>query len=123
MRLSNLRPSHLIRLAENGVLNTASFVQTKAEDLRCAVSDKFSAARLEVKAIQLADLRTQLKAMPSLDRQEIELRASEITMVRDAAAVLRQEKQARRELARKILRGELTLIPTQDMVATEHDHD
>lgn len=108
-----MRFSNIVRRLENGVINATSFVSVKAEDLRCAVSDKFNSTKLEVKAVQLADLRYKMRHMPPLDRQEVELRASEINMIRDATLVRRQELKRRRELARKVLRGELVFTPIE----------
>ena len=103
MRLSN----GVARL-ENGIGFLFNKAGVAAENLRCAVSDKFATTKLEVRAAQLAQLRASLRTLPPLDRQEVELRASEIAMIRDATQVRRQEAKLRREIARRIRTGELS---------------
>lgn len=106
-----MRLSNLVAKTENGLANSFNWLGVKAENLRCNLVDKVSTAKLEVRAAQLAALRTQLKTMSPLDRQEIELRASEINMIKDAAAVRRQEMKLRRQIARRIVSGELHYTP------------
>jgi len=106
-----MRLSNGVAKLENGIGSAFNWLRIKSEDLRCAVSDKFSQASIEVQATQLAHIRTRLKTLRPLDRQEVELRASEINMVREAAEIRRAEHRLRRDIARSIARGEMDYSP------------
>lgn len=115
MRLSN----GVARL-ENGIAalgriigragrNTGHAIARTAHHARDTLASKHADLKVELAARQVLDTSRRMAQLPDSDRVLVELRAQELVQIEDTARVRRQEMALRRDLAKRVLRGEVQI--------------
>lgn len=105
-----MRLSNGVAKLENGVAFIGRKIKNGAKAVAFTAKCKREDIKLAVLAQQVADTGRRLDTLGRLDRAEIEMRAQEIRAVAEAAEVRKQEARLRRDIARRITSGELTLV-------------
>lgn len=104
-----MRLSNGVKWIENKAVALGTKLHDGYDTARAKLSAKREDLRIEVIAQQQADAQRRAAALRPLDRFQVDTRVMEIRALREATEVRKAEARLRRDIARRIKRGEISL--------------
>lgn len=104
-----MKLSTIVAKVENAVIATGRGAKHLALSTKDRIGNRVEDVKLAALASQIQDSRQRLSQLSDEEKHVVNVMTTEIQMVRDMAIIRRNERRLRRELARKIKNGDISL--------------